>query len=138
MNRLMGRIPNTLLRHTLLAVIFVALAALVLGQGLFLLTAWGINHTWYPSAAGERVLPELVATWGCTYALFFLLFAARGWSMPAFACWLGRTSYSVYLFHMLVLVLLISSGLSVLLRPRRPLAFGLEAGVFVRRDAVEK
>jgi peptidoglycan/LPS O-acetylase OafA/YrhL len=84
-----------------------ALAALVLGQALFLLTAWEINRTWYPSDEGERILRELVATWGCTYALFFLLFAARHWPMPAFACWLGRISYSVYLFHMLVLVLLL-------------------------------
>ncbi len=83
------------------------LAALITFQGLFLLSAWGLNHALHPEDQGDRILQELVATWASTYALFFLLFAARRWHMPEWVCWLGRVSYSVYLFHMFVLLLLL-------------------------------
>lgn len=83
------------------------LAALVICQGLFLLTAWGLNHALHPEDQGDRILQELAWTWISAYALFFLLFAVRRWRMPEWACWLGRVSYSVYLFHMFVLLLLL-------------------------------
>jgi peptidoglycan/LPS O-acetylase OafA/YrhL len=83
------------------------LAALISFQGVFLLSAWILNHALHPADQGDRILKELAGTWACTYALFFILFGLRHWHMPPWACWLGQVSYSVYLFHMFVLLLLL-------------------------------
>ena len=44
----------------------------------------------------------VVASWVLGYGLFFGLFAMRGRQFPRLLLWLGRISYSFYLFHTLV------------------------------------
>jgi peptidoglycan/LPS O-acetylase OafA/YrhL len=82
------------------------LAALVLGQALMVLVIWWVNHALFPAEMTAACLWELAQTWGIAYACFFLLLAARRRHMPALARWLGRISYSVYLLHPFVLMLL--------------------------------
>jgi peptidoglycan/LPS O-acetylase OafA/YrhL len=49
----------------------------------------------------------LLLNWGVAYGLFLVFLEARRLRLPEVALWLGRVSYSVYLFHPLVLVWLI-------------------------------
>jgi peptidoglycan/LPS O-acetylase OafA/YrhL len=88
---------------------FGRLAALVLGHGLMVWAVWGFNNVYYPAASWEPALREAAWTWGLSYALFFLLLAARHRPMPAAACRVGQISYSVYLFHLAVLILVLPS-----------------------------
>ena len=85
-------------------------AALVLGQGLMVLAVWAFNHAYYPAANWEPAVRETAWTWGISYAIFFLLLAARHRTLPAAACRLGQISYSVYLFHLAVMVLLLPAA----------------------------
>jgi peptidoglycan/LPS O-acetylase OafA/YrhL len=80
--------------------------ALLLAQPLLLGAVWLVNHARFPAAMTADCLRELATTWGTAYAGFFLLLAARNYRLPEPACWLGRISYSVYLLHPFVLVLL--------------------------------
>lgn len=67
---------------------------------------WSLNHALFPLEMTSSCLGELACTWGIAYACFFLLLALRSCTMPAAGCWLGRISYSVYLLHPFVLVVL--------------------------------
>jgi peptidoglycan/LPS O-acetylase OafA/YrhL len=86
--------------------------ALLLAQPPLLLGVWLVNHALFPAQMTTACLWELGTTWGTACAGFFLLLALRDRPMPEPACWLGRISYSVYLFHPLVLTLLRLAGWS--------------------------
>ena len=83
------------------------LLALGFGQAGLLLTACLVDRA-TGRAAPEDGLNCLVTAciWGLAYGSFFLALANRQRRMPALLCWVGRISYSVYLFHILVLSLL--------------------------------
>jgi peptidoglycan/LPS O-acetylase OafA/YrhL len=83
-----------------------ALLLLGLGQGLVLAATWSLNHALFPAGVTAECLQVLACTWGIAYACFFPLLALRRWRMPKVTCWLGRISYSVYLLHPLVLMIL--------------------------------
>ena len=78
----------------------------VLGQAILFVAVWWVNHLCLPERMTVECLWELVCTWGIACACFLLLLGARRWAMPQSACWLGRISYSVYLLHPFVLVVL--------------------------------
>jgi peptidoglycan/LPS O-acetylase OafA/YrhL len=80
------------------------LAAFVLGQAALLPAAWGFNHALFSGDGSGDWLRQTAVTWGIGYTIFFLLLAARQRRLPAAACWLGRISYSVYLFHLIIIV----------------------------------
>jgi len=82
------------------------LATLVLSQVLVLLLIWSVSHVLFPADMTTACLWALAQTWGIAYVGFFLLLAAHDWRMPGAGCWLGRISYSVYLLHPFVLMLL--------------------------------
>ena len=82
---------------------FYALFALLFGM---LVAVWVVNRNLFPLRTGHMGLkPTLLA-----YACFFLLLEMRGRAMPAAGCWLGRVSFSVYLFHPLVMLWLAPLG----------------------------
>ncbi len=82
------------------------LSVWVLAQASILAVVWSINHLLFPEQITTACLREQACTWGIAYLCFFLLLAARQHTMPPLACWLGRISYSVYLLHPLVLLVL--------------------------------
>jgi peptidoglycan/LPS O-acetylase OafA/YrhL len=80
---------------------------LVLTLAVSTLMIWLANKVQFPADMTIACLRELTYNWGLGLALFFLLFWCRGFSLPGVACWLGTVSYSIYLLHPLVLVLLV-------------------------------
>jgi peptidoglycan/LPS O-acetylase OafA/YrhL len=73
---------------------------------------WLVNHTLLPERMTSACLRECATMWGTAYACFFLLLALRNRRLPDVACWLGRISYSVYLLHGMVIMLLLMMGWS--------------------------
>jgi peptidoglycan/LPS O-acetylase OafA/YrhL len=95
--------------------------ALVAGQPVVLAGVWLVSKILYPESVALISLRTWLLNWGLAYALFLGMLEARRLPMPSVALWLGRVSYSVYLFHPLVLALLlvfpvpIWAGLPILL-----------------------
>jgi peptidoglycan/LPS O-acetylase OafA/YrhL len=77
-------------------------AALVAGVGAI----WAVNHAVAPADMTADCLRDLAVTWGLAGGCLFALAATRRRTLPAPLQWLGRASFSVYLFHPFVLVLL--------------------------------
>jgi peptidoglycan/LPS O-acetylase OafA/YrhL len=80
--------------------------AFVLGQTCVMGAVWSLNHLLFPARMTSACLWELACTWGTAYTCFLLLLTARKFPMLAVAGWLGRISYSVYLLHPFVLLIL--------------------------------
>jgi peptidoglycan/LPS O-acetylase OafA/YrhL len=81
-----------------------------LGLPLVVSIVWGINKALYPHRVELVSLTSWLYTWGPSYLLFLFLLEARRLPMPAFGLWLGRISFSLYLFHPLVLSSLLMIG----------------------------
>lgn len=77
-------------------------AALVVGVGAI----WAVNRAVRPSAMTADCLRDMAITWGLAGGCLFALAATRARTLPPPLQWLGRASYSVYLFHPFVLALL--------------------------------
>lgn len=73
-----------------------------------LLIVWTVNHCCFPAEMSTRNLYEYLFTWGTAYACFFALVELRGLHMPGAGCWFGRISYSLYLLHPAVLLMISS------------------------------
>jgi peptidoglycan/LPS O-acetylase OafA/YrhL len=67
-----------------------------------------VNGLFYPGHPWWVGLCGYVTTWGTALATFWLLFQMRKAKMPSWACYLGKVSYSIYLCHPFVLLLLAS------------------------------
>ncbi len=78
-------------------------AALVAGVGAI----WAVNHTAAPTELTVACLRDLAVTWGLAGGCLYVLAATRQRSLPAPLQWLGRASFSVYLFHPFVLAVLV-------------------------------
>lgn len=85
------------------------LLALFSGLILVLTLVGGVNAAYFPTKTTWLDVWDLAFPWGSACGIFFLLFWLRRYSMPRFACWMGRVSYSAYLLHPFVLVLLPAS-----------------------------
>jgi len=85
---------------------------------LFLAVCW-LHYVVYPVETGEgytRSLFGTVFSWSVGYGVFALFFLLRNHRFPAPLLWLGRISYSLYLVH----------GLLILILPRAlPVWYGL-------------
>ena len=77
--------------------------ALVVAQPVFLAGVWLFSKILYPDEVELVSLRTWLLNWGVAYLLFLGVLEARRLPTPAVALWLGRVSYSVYLFHPLVL-----------------------------------
>lgn len=87
-------------------------------RATFLLTVAGLfasatavlvmNSYLYPAHAWDVALCGFLATWGAALVPFTALVLLRDWEMPAWACYLGRISYSVYLCHPFVILALLA------------------------------
>jgi len=73
---------------------------------LSIVAVWCANRLMFPSQITANGLREFLMTWGTAYTVLFALAEVRHLRMPAVGAWLGRISYSLYLFHPLLLVLL--------------------------------
>ena len=74
-------------------------------QTISLVLVWVANHLRFPTAMTTLNLTGFLLTWGTAYGCFFALTSLRRTTMPRIGCWLGRISYSVYLLHPFVLLL---------------------------------
>jgi peptidoglycan/LPS O-acetylase OafA/YrhL len=83
-----------------------SLLAWGLAQVGILAAVWSVNHALFPAEMTTACLWEWACTWGVACACFFLLLAARDRPMPSAGRWMGRISYSVYLLHPFVLMVL--------------------------------
>ena len=79
---------------------------IVAAHVLSVVAVWCVNRALYPSQITAAGLREFLLTWGTAYMVLFLLAEVRHLRMPLVGTWLGRISYSLYLFHPLLLVLL--------------------------------
>ncbi len=73
-------------------------------MGVMLVTGFYLRFRQFPVPHAVEAPPWLVivASWVLGYGLFFGLFALRRRQFPPVLLWLGRISYSFYLFHVLV------------------------------------
>jgi peptidoglycan/LPS O-acetylase OafA/YrhL len=76
-------------------------------QPVALAAVWSVSKALDPEGIELANLWTVLCNWGSAYALFLVLLEGR-LRLPAAGVWLGRVSYSAYLFHPLALWLLMT------------------------------
>jgi peptidoglycan/LPS O-acetylase OafA/YrhL len=93
---------------------------------IFQMLAATVNYKLFPKAAAEIPFVAIVFSVLLAYAGFLALYRYRSFKFPEFLVWVGKISYSVYLFHGLVIYfcvraipgiggIILSIGLTILL-----------------------
>jgi peptidoglycan/LPS O-acetylase OafA/YrhL len=93
---------------------------------IFQMLAATVNYKLFPKAAAEIPFTAIVVSISLAYAGFLALYRYRSFKFPEFLVWVGKISYSIYLFHGLVIYfcvraipgiggIILSIGLTILL-----------------------